>query len=80
MLTDGRIDNKGTLWLNSGTGGAVSCIISPKDISDVYTRYRVNDEEDFAGSYLLIIGTKETSKNEKKYIRIDDINHLVIQL
>lgn len=79
MLTDARIGNGGTLWLNSGGKSAVSCAISHQDIDALYNRYSIDDEEGFAGVYALIIGEKGTSQNGKQYIRIDSIEHLVVR-
>lgn len=80
MLTDARIGSEGTLWLNSGGRNAVSCLVSSENVDALYSRHNINDEEDFAGAYLLIIGTKDTSQNGKQYIRADSINHLVVRL
>lgn len=80
MLTDARVVPAGTLWMNSGDRGAVSCAVPSEDVDALYARYNIEDEEDFAGAYLLIIGTKDTSQNGKQYIRVEDNNHLVVRL
>lgn len=80
MLTDARIGDGGTLWLNSGGRGAVSCVIPSENVDAFYTRYNIEDEEEFAGAYILIIGTKNTSQNGKQYIKATSVNHLVVRL
>jgi hypothetical protein len=79
LLTDARIGNDNTLWLNSGGRGAVSCVISSSNVDALYARYNIEDEEDFAGAYILIIGKKDTSQNGKQYIRTTSVNHLVVR-
>jgi hypothetical protein len=80
MLTDARIDNGGNLWLNSGRRSAVSSVIPTENVDALYARHNIRDEEEFAGAYILIIGTKETSLNGKQYIRATSVNHLVVRV
>jgi hypothetical protein len=80
MLTDARIGNGGNLWLNSGGRSAVSCVVSSENVDALYARHKIEDEEDFAGAYILVLGTKGTSQNGKKYISTASHNHLVIKL
>ena len=80
MLTDARIGHGNTLWLNSGGRGAVSCVVSATNTGALYERYNIDDEEEFVGAYILIIGTKETSQNGKQYISAASVNHLVVRV
>jgi len=43
-------------------------------------RYHVEDEEDLAGAYILVIGTARVSQNGKVYCVIDDPAHMTLRL
>lgn len=72
QLTDARPGSGGTLWLNSGGRGDMSFCLPPEHIHTVMARYRLGEEEDFAGSYILVLGTLQISQYSKMFCVIDD--------
>ena len=79
LLTDARLGNNGDLWLNSGGRGNVSCLIQVDDVDAFYQRYNIDDIEDFAGAYVLVLGEKNTSQNGKPYVVANGLERIVIQ-
>jgi len=79
-LPDARIGKDGTLWLNSGGKSSVSCVVTSEIVDALYERYNIGEEEDFAGAFLLILGTKGTGTygKRKPYIRAESANHLTV--
>jgi hypothetical protein len=78
VLSDARLGSDGSLWLNSGSVGDVSCVV-PADMVDVfYKRYELEDEEDIAGAYVIVIGIKKVSQAGKKYVVALDVDYLAI--
>ena len=79
MLTDARFGSEGSLWLNFGGIGDISCVVPSEIVDAFYSRYKLEDEEDLAGAYILIMGTNRTSQSGKKYIRPDSIDHISVR-
>ncbi|MFL9597777.1 hypothetical protein [Aeromonas veronii] len=79
LITDARIGNNGNLWLNSGGRGNVSCLIRAENVDAFYQRYHIDDVEDFAGTYLLILGEKNTSQNGKPYVVANGLEFVALQ-
>lgn len=76
MLTDARLSSEGALWLNSGGRGDISCVIQAEMVDKFFERYRLEDEEDLAGAYVVVVGTLKVSQVGKKYIKLSDIDHI----
>ena len=76
MLTDARLSSEGALWLNSGRHADISCVIRSEIVDEFFERYNLEDEEDLAGGYVLVVGTLQVSKSGKKYIQLNDIDHI----
>lgn len=79
MLTDARLSSEGSLWLNFGSFGDISCVIPAEMVDEFYNYYHLEDEEDLAGAYALIIGVKRISPSGKEYIRPSEFNHITIR-
>lgn len=79
LITDARLDQNDNLWLNSGGRGDLSCLIKAQYVDEFYKKYRVEDLEDFAGTYFLIIGEKNTSQNGKPYVASNGLNRFTLQ-
>lgn len=80
-LSDARFDEDKTLWLNSGGRKNMSFCLRAEQVDVIYTRYNVNDEEDFAGVYILVFGTLCKSKNNGKlYCLIKDPGFMAMRL
>ncbi|QPP31188.1 hypothetical protein I6A80_003645 [Pseudomonas aeruginosa] len=74
MLTDARLSGEGALWLNSGGSSDVSCVIQAESVDEFFGRYNLEDEEDLAGAYVIVIGALKISSGGKKYIRLSDVD------
>ena len=72
QLTDAREGADGVLWLNSGGRAEMSFCLPPEHRPEVMQRFRLEEEEDFSGSYILVLGTLHVSRNNKKFCVIDD--------
>lgn len=79
MLTDARLSSEGALWLNTGDSsdnGEVGCVIQADMVDNFFRRYNLEDEEDLAGAYVIIIGAIQVSSKGKIYIRLTDIDYI----
>lgn len=79
LLTDARLDVHGNLWLNSGGRGNISCLIHAQDVDTFYQRYNIDDVEDFAGTYVLVLGEKNTSQHGKPYVVAEGLERAALQ-
>jgi hypothetical protein len=79
LITDAKYDNTKNLWLNSGGRGKASCLIQAELVDQFLTRNHIVDIEDFAGTYLLFLGTKYKSQHGKPYIVADGIERMALQ-
>lgn len=80
MISDAKYTKDGTLWINSGGRFSVSICVSPGLIGSLFERYHINDVEDFAGSYCLVFSEMSISINNKKYIPLENINHIAFRM
>ncbi|WP_175948379.1 hypothetical protein [Burkholderia pyrrocinia] len=76
MLTDARLSSEGALWLNSGGIGDVSCVVQAEMVDEFFRRYNLEDEEDLAGAYVVVIGEINVSPKGKIYIRLADVDYI----
>lgn len=80
MLSDAVTEQNGTTWLNSGGKSNISFVIDDNSFSQVCERFNINEEEDFSGAYILVIGEAKLSQNGKVYCSIKDPNMVCIRL
>jgi hypothetical protein len=79
MLTDARFGVDGALWLNSGGRADISVCVQAEHVQDVMARYHMNDEEDLAGAYILVLGTVRISSANKLYCIVEDPSMITIR-
>lgn len=79
MLSDARFDGENTVWLNSGGQGNISFCLSEELFLELRARYRVTDDEDFAGAYALILGKVNVSNKGKKWCKVDDLGMISLR-
>ncbi|NIA57594.1 hypothetical protein HAV22_28615 [Massilia sp. TW-1] len=72
QLTDARDGTDGVLWLNSGGRAEMSFCLPLEHKQEIMERFRLDEEEDFSGSYILVLGTLQVSRNGKMFCVIDD--------
>jgi hypothetical protein len=72
QLTDAGEGTRGVLWLNSGGRGDASFLLPPEFRQQVMQRFRLEEEDEFSGMYILVLGTLRVSQNGKKICDIDD--------
>lgn len=80
LLSDARFSEDHTLWLNSGGRDNISFCLSSEYVGVITQRYRVEDEEDLAGAYILALGTCRVSQNGKLYCVIDEPAYMALRL
>ena len=72
QLSDAKYDSEGALWLNSGGRGEMSFCLQPQHVKTVMERFRLDDEEELAGTDILVLGTLHVSRNGKMFCAIQD--------
>lgn len=72
QLTDAGEGADGVLWLNSGVRADASFLLPQQFRRQVMQRFRLDEEEDFSGMYILVLGTLRVSRNGKKICDIED--------
>lgn len=72
LLSDARYGGDGSLWLNSGGRGEISFCLATEHIAPVLERYRFQDEDDFSGAYLLVLGTVGISHANKIFCIVEN--------
>ncbi|MET0940933.1 MAG: hypothetical protein ABWY13_06170 [Mesorhizobium sp.] len=71
QLTDAGEGAGGTLWLNSGGRGSMSFALPLEHRAAVMQRYRLANTEEFAGAYILVLGTLFVSQYGKMICPVD---------
>lgn len=79
MLSDAR-EWQESLWLNSGGRAGVSIAVDTSILQDFRNRFRVRDNEDLAGAYVLIFGYLHRSQNGKMYVACNDMQFITVNL
>jgi hypothetical protein len=72
LLSDARYHSDQQLWLNGGGRNHVSFCVQRHHVDEIVQRYRISDEEDFAGAYVLVTGMLQISRQGKRYCVIAD--------
>ena len=80
LVPDARIDGKGTLWFNSGGREDMSILLDQLFIDTAYLRFHIEDVEDIAGAYILVLGVLKVASNGKKFVQITDPDHFTLRL
>lgn len=80
MVPDARRAANGTLWFNSGGREDMSALLDKSFIEETCQRFHVENEEDIAGAYILVLGELRLAKNGKKYVQIDDPYRFTLRL
>lgn len=80
MLSDVGADQSKTIWLNSGGRRNISFCIDDNSFTQICERYNINEEEDFSGAYILVIGEAKLAQSGKVYCSIQDPNMVCLRL
>lgn len=80
MLSDARRASEGTLWLNSGGRDSISFCLDEHLIKPLFERYGIEDEEDIAGAYILVLGSPSVSQRNKVYCDLSVNEHMALRL
>lgn len=75
----GYSKNKSTIWFNSGGLDTISFCLNTIYLDEFIRRYRVRDEEDLAGAYILVFGTLQVAANGKHYCVIEDLDFMALR-
>lgn len=80
LISDVRFsDDRRTLWFNGGGQSNFSFCLDSEFVGDLNQRYRVADEEDLAGAYILVIGVLRISHEGKLYCVIEDVGSMALR-
>lgn len=79
MVVSARFGQTDALWLNSGGRDDVSICVPEQFVNELYARFRISDEEDLAGMYVLVLGTLRTSQSGKKYVQAEDLGFITLR-
>lgn len=79
MISDAA-EGDDTTWLNSGGRGDISIGIAGNVRQAFMQRFGVDELEDLAGAYVLVIGKPRTSQYGKKFLIVDDIGLVTASL
>lgn len=80
MLSDGRKAYDGTLWLNSGGRDSISFCLDEHLVAPLFQRYGLEDEEDLAGAYILVLGSPSVSQRNKVYCDLSVNEHMAMRI
>ena len=80
LISDAKDGGDGSLWLNGGGRGMISFCIPHELRTQVFDRFRLEDIEQLAGAYVLVIADLRISQYGKMYCVIDSPNHIAIRL
>ena len=79
-IVSAYFDRAKTLWLNSRGQTDLSICVSSGLVADLYSRFRITEEEDLVGANVLAFGHIQLSQQGKKYIVLNDIRAVSIDL
>lgn len=80
MVPDAQRDGSGTLWFNSGGQEDMSVLLDQRFIEEAYRRFHIDDAEDIAGAYILVLGELKRSRNGKKFVQITEPFRFTLRL
>ena len=69
-----------TLWLNSGGYGDPSICVPVRLVAGLIDRFGIDDLADLEHAHVLVFGAVQTSQVGKKYVVLDDLNRITIDL
>jgi hypothetical protein len=69
-----------TLWLNSGGYGDPSICVPVRLVPGLIDRFGIDDLADLEHAHVLAFGAVQTSQFGKKYVVLDDLNRITIDL
>ena len=79
MVVSARFGQTGALWLNSGGRDDMSICVPEQFVNEFYERFRITDEEELAGTYVLVLGTLRTSQGRKKYVQTEELGFITLR-
>lgn len=79
-LSDVGFSSDGSAWLNSSGHDGFSFILPKQFIKPISERYRIKDDEDLAGAYILVFGILRISANGKLFCSIEDTGYMALRL
>jgi hypothetical protein len=72
LLSDARRGVDNSLWLNSGGRTSMSVCLPEEYVDAISQRYRLTEDEDFSGAYLLVLATLSVSQYGKIFCVVND--------
>lgn len=80
MISDAQFDKHKieSIWINTGGNDTVSIVIDEKISNDFTARFKIKELEDLSGKYVLAIGKLHKSKNNKIFLKLNDIAYITV--
>lgn len=80
MISDAQFDKHKieSIWINTGGNDTVSIVINEKISNDFTARFKIKELEDLSGKYVLAIGKLHKSKNNKIFLKLNDIAYITV--
>lgn len=70
--------NMGTLWLNSGGPSDFSIGVPWELIPGFFRRFKINETRELDDATLLVFGVLQISQHWKKFVMLDDLDHIAV--
>ena len=81
LLSTVRIaDDQQSIWFNSGGKDNLSFRLDIRFLPYFTNWYRVSDEEDFSGAYILVVGTLRSAPHKRFYCEIEELEFMALRL
>lgn len=78
QLVSAQFDHANTLWLNSGGHANLSICVPGQHVADLFNRFGISDKEQLTGTRVLVFGVMQISQTGKRYVVLEDLNHITI--
>ncbi|WP_345980874.1 hypothetical protein [Sulfurimonas sp. HSL3-2] len=80
MISDAQLDKKTieSIWINTGGNDTVSILIDEKISKSFLERFKIKELEDLSGKYILAIGKLNKSKNNKIFLKLQNIAYVTV--
>lgn len=67
-----------TLWLNSGGYASPGICIPVQFVAELFSRFGISNNRELAGARVLVFGTMQISQTGKRFVALEDLNHITL--
>lgn len=79
-VVSANFDSAKTLWLNTWGQSDFSVCVADRLVADLYGRFKITEEEDFAGADVLAFGNLHISQQGKRYLVLQNVGLITLDL